>query len=84
MSMDATPQQPIAHSAIVHIQLLVNGFIMPVSQLGPNFLILRNPIDHPPVDAEITMSIDNHIDRWRVFLPDGIQSAKRETVISKS
>ncbi len=51
--------------------------------MGPNFLVLKNPIDHSPVDAEITMSIDGHEDRWRVRLPDGIHSGRQKTAISK-
>ena len=78
-----TPQtSPFVHSADVRIHLYVNGSVMPVAQLGPDFLMLRTPIDHPPCDAEIAMSIDGHESRWAVHLPNGIHASRRETVIS--
>lgn len=82
--MIATNQQSAGHSAIVCMQLCVNGLILPIAQLGPSFLVLKNPIDHPPADAVISMSIDCCEDHWRVRLPGGIQAGKRKTAISKS
>jgi hypothetical protein len=55
---------------------------MSVAQLGPDFLMLRTPVDHPPCGAEIAMSIDGHESRWAVHLPNGIQAARRETAIA--
>jgi len=81
--MSTTHHQPAAHSAIVHMQLSVNGCVLPIAQLGPNFLILKAPIDHPPAEAEIAMWIDGHEDRWRVHLSEGIKSGQRKTVIAK-
>jgi hypothetical protein len=81
--MNTLDTHAIGHSATVHMQLFVNGDVLPIAQLGPNFLVLKNPIDHPPVDAEITLCIDGHEDRWRVRLPDGIHSGWRKTAISK-
>jgi hypothetical protein len=52
-------------------------------QLGPDFLVLEKPIDHPPVDAEIRMSIDGNEDCWRVHLPEGIKAGQRKTIISR-
>jgi hypothetical protein len=34
--------------------------------------VLRNPIPHPPVEAELSLSIDGHEERWQVELIDGI------------
>jgi hypothetical protein len=58
---------------------VVNGHTFPIGQLGPEFLILRNPADHPPAHGEITMSIDGHVRRWRVHLPDGVSAQSRRT-----
>jgi hypothetical protein len=78
-----TPQaNPFAHSADVRIHLHVNGFVLPVAQLGPEFLILRAPVEHPPCDAEIAMSIDGHERRWTVRLVDGLQVSRQKTAIS--
>ena len=65
------------------MQLCVNGHVLPIAQLGPDFLILRTPIDHPPIDAEIFLSIDGHEDRWAVRLSDGIKPDQRLTPIAR-
>jgi hypothetical protein len=68
-------------SADVRIHLLVNGCVLPVAQLGPKFLLLRTPVDHPPCEGEMVMSIDREERRRGVFLPDGNQVGSRKTVI---
>jgi hypothetical protein len=73
-----------SHSADVRIHLHVNGCSLPVAQLGPDFLILRTPADHPPADADIAMSIDGNERRWRVRLPDGIAADKPKTKIAST
>ena len=65
------------------MELTVNGFILPIAQLGPDFLVLKQPIDHPPMDAEIGLWIDGQEDRWRVHLVQGIQVSSRKTPIAK-
>lgn len=71
------------HSADVRIHLHVDGQALPVAQLGPGFLILRTPTDHPPCDAEVTMSIDGNKRRWAVHLSNGIQLERLETAITR-
>lgn len=80
--MNTPETEHAAHSADVKIHLHVNGFTLPVAQLGPEFLVLRNPVDHPPCNAEITMSIDGRETRWPVHLVNGIQVDKYKTAIS--
>lgn len=63
------------------MELRVNGAILPIGQLGPDFIILDQPADHPPTTGEITLSIDGRERRWLVSLPDGITSKKKETRI---
>lgn len=70
------------HSADVRIQLNVNGFVLSVAQLGPDFLTVRDAADHPPADAEIVMSIDGEVSRWNVYLPDGISPDRPNTRIA--
>jgi hypothetical protein len=60
------------HSADVRIALAVNGHVFNVAELGPDFVVLRNPLPHPPAEAEITLSIDGQVERWQVELLDGI------------
>ncbi len=64
------------------MHLSVNGHIFSIGQLGPDFLLLDDPNDHPPTTAEITLSIDGRERRWQVFLPDGIVARQAETRIA--
>ncbi len=65
------------------MQLTVDGHILPISQLGPDFLILKNVIDHPPAEAEIAVWVDGHERRWNIWLAEGIQAGQRRTGISR-
>jgi hypothetical protein len=81
--MSAPPSNPPGHSADVRIDLHVNDHVLPVAQLGPEFLVLRTPADHPPCDAEIALSIDGRESRWPVHLHSGIRRGCRKTPISR-
>lgn len=65
------------------MELRVNGLALSIAQLGPSFLVLDEPIDHPPADAEIAVWIDAREDRWRVRLAEGIKAGQRKTSISR-
>jgi len=79
--MSAPKLQSSGHSADVRIQLCVNGRILPVAQLGPDFLVLKDTLSHPATEAEIAMWIDGHERRWQVRLIDGIVAGQRRTRI---
>jgi len=70
------------HSAEVKMKLLVNGISMPVAQMGPDFLLLAETIDHPPANATIVMQVDENERRWEVRLPDGISLGCKRIAIS--
>jgi hypothetical protein len=59
------------------MRLHVNGHTMIVGHLGPSYVIVDDPIDHPPADAELTVSIDGEARRWPLCLPDGASSSRR-------
>jgi hypothetical protein len=63
------------------MQLFVNGHALKIAQLGPQFLMLDQPVEHPPADAEILMSVDGKQERWQVHLPDGISTTTPTTPI---
>jgi hypothetical protein len=63
------------------MELHVNGHIMSIGQLGPDFIMLEDPTDHAPGAAEIAMSVDGQISRWSVYLVDGIASGQDKTRI---
>src|SRR5437660_6991460 len=69
-------------SADVRMYLYVNGQVFAIGQLGPDFMILDDPADHPPTEAEIALSIDGRVQRWHVQLPDGVRAGNPRTRIA--
>ncbi len=63
------------------MNLAINGFVLPIAQLGPNFLILREPTEHAPSAAEVYLSIDGNVERLSVYLPNGISAGDLTTLI---
>ena len=70
------------HSAQVKMKLLVNGSSIPVTQMGPDFLLVTDAIDHPPANASIVMKVDESERRWEVRLPNGISLGSKRVAIS--
>jgi hypothetical protein len=70
-------------SADVRMHLRLNGHVLPIAQLGPDFLVLKEPLDHPPADAEIDMSIDGQESRWPVYLAEGLVANRRKARIAQ-
>jgi hypothetical protein len=79
--MDPTSLEVPNHSARVRMELRLNGSVLTISHLGPDYLILTEPVDHPPARAEIVMSIDGNQSHWPVRLPAGLSVASRRTRI---
>jgi hypothetical protein len=82
MLMNTANMKKRSFSADVEMELRVNGQIFKIGQLGPDFLILTNPIDHPPAGGQITVSIDGDVTTWPVRLPDGVATDKVRTRIT--
>jgi hypothetical protein len=70
------------HSAQVKMSLLLDGVSLPVAQLGPGFLFLDSPIDHPPGEGRMIFQVDQSEKRWNVRLPNGISSKSKRVRIS--
>ena len=80
--MNATPTRT-SHSAQVEMRMFVNGSVVPVAQLGPDFVILAQPAEaHPPADAEIEITVDGATDRFAVNLPAGLAAGGKRVPIS--
>jgi hypothetical protein len=71
------------HSAEVDMRLFLNGDSFIIAQMGPDFLILQHPAEHPPARAEVMLSIDGHEKRWPVWLPEGLKPEKIRTPCAK-
>ena len=66
------------------MHLLIDGKTLSVGQLGPDFLLLDAPIDHPPTTARLFFAVDGDERERPVFLPEGIAAASRRVAISKA
>lgn len=64
------------------MQLLVNGKSIRIAQMGPDFLFLESPVDHPPTNARLVFQVDASERRWDVHLPEGISAASQRVVIA--
>ena len=71
------------HSAQVTMRLLVNGFSIPVTQMGRDFLLVDSPVNHPPTDASLILQVDQNERCWNVRLPEGISTASKRVAIAK-
>ena len=66
------------------MRLLVNGSSIAVAQMGPDFLLVDAPINHPPDSASLILQVDQSERRWNVRLPDGISVNSTRVVIAAS
>lgn len=72
---------PRHHSAEVRLFLVTADATYPLAQIGPHFVIVREPLDLPPCDAEIVMQVDSAEDRWPVRLVDGVRPSDKVVAI---
>lgn len=66
------------------MHLLVNGSSLPIAQMGPDFLLLDQSIDHPPDKARIFLRVDDSEQNWEVCLPDGMAVGVQRVNIAPS
>ena len=64
------------------MRLLVNGLSLPVTQMGPDFVLVESPVDHPPAAASMVLQVDQTERRWNVRLPSGISANKKRVEIA--
>jgi hypothetical protein len=70
------------HSARVNMRLLVNGLSLQVTQMGPDFVLVESPVNHPPAAASMVLQVDKTERRWNVRLPGGISANKKRVEIA--
>ena len=73
-----------SHSALVTLELHAAGKCIPLAQIAHDFAIPVEPIDLPPCEAEILMTIDGRPTRMPVSLHEGGQASKRRIALSKA
>ena len=70
------------YSSVVKMQLLVDGVSIPVAQMGPDFVFLREIIPLPPSNAIVVFQVDQEEERWEVRLPNGISADSKKVAIA--
>ena len=66
------------------MRLLVNGLSLSVTQMGPDFVLVESPVNHPPAVASLILQVDQTERRWNVRLPGGISAGKQRVKIATS
>ena len=56
------------------MRLLLKGASFRIAQMGPDFLFIDSPENHPAARGIIEMSVDGSHRTWEVNLPDGIRA----------
>ena len=69
------------HSALVRMRLLVNGTSFRIAQMGPDFLFVESPADHPPARATIELQVDDARRTWEVNLPHGMKAGDERVAL---
>ncbi len=64
--------------------LLVNGLALSVAQMGPDYIFLDSPVDHPPTAENMILRVDQNERRWNVHLPKGISAGRKRVEIAAS
>ena len=63
------------------MHLIVNGTSIPITHMGPDFLLVETTTDHPAALATIVLRVDEKERQWKVRLPHGIsKDSKRVTL----
>jgi hypothetical protein len=65
------------YSADVQMFLHVGDHRLDVAQAAVDTCFLREPIDHPPCEADLVLLVDGRESTWHVRLPLGISRTSR-------
>ncbi len=66
------------------MRLIVNGTVVRITQMGPDFLFIESPTDHPPCEASILLRVDDSESEWKVMLPEGISKDSKRVALALS
>jgi hypothetical protein len=70
-STAAEDRQEPGYSSTVRLFLEFEGRSYPLSQIGPNFIMLREAAELPPGGGVVVMVVDGEERRWPVSLEHG-------------
>jgi hypothetical protein len=70
------------HSSRVNLRLVFNGHSLPVAQVGPDFILVDESVNHAPTAANLIFQVDGSERQLAVQLPDGISTESRRVAIA--
>lgn len=65
------------------MHLVLRDGIVPVVQMGPDFLLVDQAYDQPPCEASLVLRVDQSESRWLVLLPEGLSAQTNRVAIAK-
>jgi hypothetical protein len=65
----------------VKISLILHDWELQVDQLGPDSLLLKEPIAGQPAEGRLLLEVDGVQRAWSVLLPDGLSLRSRRVRI---
>jgi hypothetical protein len=77
-----TEQNYGAHSAIVEMELIINGTSIGITHMGRDFVLIESPADHPPGEADLMLNVDESKSQWKVRLPGGISKDSKRVALA--
>ena len=66
------------------MRLVLDGMTFRIAQMGPDFLFVESPSDHPPARATIELHVDDSQRCWEVDLPQGMKAGDQRVDIAPS
>ncbi len=73
-----------AHSAQAEMRLFIDGASIGITHMGPDFLLVESPADHPPGEASISLKVDDSESQWKVRLPEGMSKTSHRVALALS
>jgi hypothetical protein len=73
-----------AHSAQVKMRLIVSETVFRITHMGPDFVLVESPTDHPPGEASIFLKVDESESQWKVKLPEGVSKNSNRVALALS
>jgi len=64
------------------MRLIVNGTSIRITHMGPDFLFVESPTDHPPCEGSIMLRVDDSESQWGVRLPEGISKDSKRVALA--
>ena len=70
------------YSPDVQLAFVVGDQCYALSSIAESYIEFREPVELPPCEGEVVMTVDGRTERWRVVLKRGISPIERKARIA--